>query len=210
MGQSTAFPPRPSAGEGEAGKLRGRGSEDPISRSRVCNFRKNRDPRGRYEERAYFSTDISLTGKGIVEYYSFRWLIECTFRNGKQSLGISDPQNGFWRRSTPADGSQESRNDTAPGRSERGRKAVLHTFPLAMLTYSFVILWYLINGDSQKDIEAARERAPWYRHKSAVSFDDMLLALRIRCLETKLSRRPEFASVPRELWEQIPKYCFAA
>jgi len=169
-----------------------------------------RDPRGRYEERTYFSTDTDRTAKEVVELYSFRWLLECTFRNGKQSLGISDPQNGFWRRSQIPEDSQTVQTDLQSERSERGRKAVLHTFSFGMLTYSFVIIWYLMNGNPEKDIEAARERAPWYRHKSSVSFDDMLLAIRIRCLEAKLSHHPKFANVPKELWGQLATYCMAA
>ena len=166
-----------------------------------------RDPRGRYEDRVYFSTDITMPGEGIVESYSMRWTLECSFRNGKQSLGIADPQNGFWRR-TKAESEQDGCNGKDP--SERGRKAVLHTFLFAMLTYSFVIVWYLQNGSLDRDVARARERSPWYRHKSSVSFDDMLRALRAECLRSMFADHPSLGKLTSEAWDEIEPYLVAA
>mgnify|MGYP001079664668 CR=1 FL=1 len=81
----------------------------------------SRDPRGRYEERAYFSTDVSMAGTAIIEAYSKRWALECSFRNGKQSMGVADPQNGFSQRSSIAAPPRACKTTDA----ERGQKAVL-------------------------------------------------------------------------------------
>ncbi len=43
------------------------------------------------------------------------------------------------------------------------------------------ICWYARHGQPAHDLAARRARAPWYRHKHAVSVADMLAALR-RCL----------------------------
>jgi hypothetical protein len=40
-----------------------------------------------------------------------------------------------------------------------------------------VVCWYATQGQPALDVAAHRARAPWYRHKHAVSFADMLTAL---------------------------------
>ena len=62
-----------------------------------------RDPSGRINDRAYFSTDVDASVEAILEQFARRWEIEVAFRNTKQAMGFQDPQNGWWRRanSTP-------------------------------------------------------------------------------------------------------------
>lgn len=43
---------------------------------------------------------------------------------------------------------------------------------------SLVVVWYAPHGQPALDVAARRARAPWYRDKHAVSFADMLVALR--------------------------------
>ena len=62
----------------------------------------------------------------------------------------------------------------------RGAAAVQHTVPFILTVYALIVLWYFYNGDVQEDVERARRRAPWYRHKNEPSFGDMLAAFRRR------------------------------
>jgi hypothetical protein len=41
-----------------------------------------------------------------------------------------------------------------------------------------VVCWYALHGQPAADVAARRASAPWYRDKHAVSFADMLVALR--------------------------------
>ena len=56
-----------------------------------------RDPKGNYADRAFFSTEHELAPEVILDLYSRRWLIEVSFRDAKQHLGLNDPQNGWSR-----------------------------------------------------------------------------------------------------------------
>lgn len=133
-----------------------------------------KDPRRRDQGRAYFGTDPDLTPYEILATYARRWQLEVTFRDLKQELGFQDPQNGWWRR--PAG----RRDDPCrpARRSERGRRAVERTAPLAAVAYAVAIRWYLRCGRPAEDVARVRRRAPWYRHKDDVSLADILDALR--------------------------------
>lgn len=135
-----------------------------------------KDPRGRAAPRAFFCTDPERSVEEILTVFAARWELEVAFRDAKQTLGLEDPQNGWWRRK------KGRRADTRrPGphpRGRRGEKAVLHTVPLAFLAYALVVLWYLRQGCWQDDVARARRAAPWYRHKRAPAYADMLAALR--------------------------------
>jgi hypothetical protein len=135
-----------------------------------------RDPNGRLDDRAYFSTDEELTVQKIAQAFSLRWTQEEMHRNVKQHLGLEDPQNGWWRRPKG-----QRRDKSIPGpqpHKERGEKAVKRTVPFMLTTYAGVVLWYISNGRAQEDVERTRKRAPWYRKKTEPSFGDMLAALR--------------------------------
>jgi hypothetical protein len=97
------------------------------------------------------------------------WVIEVTFHDAKQFLGFADPQC-----QTP--------------------RAVQRTAPCALLVYDLVLLWFADHAHSTT--RPAWPIRPWYRHKTAPSFADMLAALRPalgppRFLEpTRPARRP--------------------
>ena len=61
-------------------------------------------------------TDLNLTAKQVIELYCQRWSLEETFGWVKSRLGFENPRN-------------------------RTEHAVQHTAPMAMWTYSLVILW---------------------------------------------------------------------
>ena len=50
--------------------------------------------------------------------------------------------------------------------------------PFGLACYSLAICWYARHGHPAGDLADHRARAPWYRHKHAVSVADMLASLR--------------------------------
>lgn len=159
-----------------------------VAGSRPVRVVMTRDPKGRVEDRAYFCTDPEIDISRLLQLYSRRWELEVTFREAKQSLGLEDPQNGWWRRQSGA-----RRLPLRPGpqpRGTRGQKAVSHTAPLAFFTYALTITWYVGCGQPQKDVAEVRKRAPWYRQKTHPSFDDMLFSLQREISSFRLSASP--------------------
>jgi hypothetical protein len=120
-----------------------------------------RDPTGKRRDEAFFCTDPAADARFIVEAYARRWCLEVTFHDAKQFLGFGDPQC-----QTP--------------------RAVQRTAPVAFLVYNLVLLWFAEHAhDAARPVWPVR---PWYRHKTAPSFVDMLTVLRsalgpIRVLE---------------------------
>jgi hypothetical protein len=110
-----------------------------------------RDPTGKRRDEAFFCTDPAATARFILEAYARRWCLEVTFHDAKQFLGFADPQC-----QTP--------------------RAVQRTAPFALLVYDLVLLWFAEHAHSR--ITPAWPVRPWYRHKTAPSFVDMLAALR--------------------------------
>ena len=110
-----------------------------------------RDPTGKRRDEAFFCTDPAAEAQFIVEAYARRWCLEVTFHDAKQFLGLADPQC-----QTP--------------------RAVQRTAPFAFLVYDLVVLWFAEHAHTAAS--PAWPVRPWYRHKTAPSFVDMLTALR--------------------------------
>jgi len=109
-----------------------------VAGGRLVRMIVTRDPNGRIEDRAYFSTDAEMSVQKIAQSFSVRWTQEEMHRNVKQHLGLEDPQNGWWRRPKG-----ERRDKRIPGpqpHRERGEKAVIHTVPFVLTIHALVIL----------------------------------------------------------------------
>jgi hypothetical protein len=122
-----------------------------------------RDPSRRRRDEAFFCTDLDRDAAFLLTTYSRRWTLEVTFFDSKQHLGFGQAQN------------------QAP-------KAVTRTAPFAGLVYSLVLLWaaaHLQQGGTLSWIVR-----PWYRTKTAVSFTDLLTALRQDLWRTRFSAAP--------------------
>jgi hypothetical protein len=156
-----------------------------VAGTRVVRAVVTRDPRGRLEDRAYFSTDPALSVEQILTSYSRRWSLEVAFRDAKQIIGAEDPQNGWWRRKH---GTRRPKKVPGPQPlANRGRGAIERTLPLAFTAYALVVVWYLRHGCWDGDVARAKKAAPWYRHKREPSFTDMLSALRRELWAVQLS-----------------------
>jgi hypothetical protein len=110
-----------------------------------------RDPNGRHPDIVFFDTDIQATPQQIIERYGSRWSIEITNRETKQLLGAADPQC-------------------------RSENSVMRAPMFAYWAYSFVVLWFVRQYSTAKNLVA--DPAPWYRKKKSITFSDMLAAAR--------------------------------
>jgi hypothetical protein len=122
-----------------------------------------RDPAGKRKDDIFFCTDLTASARFVLETYAKRWTLEVTFHDAKQYLGLED---------SPA----------------QAAHAVERTAPMAALVYALVLLWYA--GRSQEQRGAPWPLRPWYRHKTAPSFPDMLAAVRRESWRLYLSSPP--------------------
>ena len=167
-----------------------------------------RDPKRPIEDRAYFATDPTMAIEELLKRFSHRWLIEVSFRDAKQCLGLEDPQNGWGRRKA-----RSGRRRKRPGPQPRGRKgetATLHTFPLTFTAYAVVVIWYLQHGRDDREVRRARKRMPWYRSKAAPSFAGMLVALRRETWAGRLSEDPQDPWDRRKIRQRLSDALLAA
>lgn len=134
-----------------------------------------RDPKGRFEDRAYFSTFEGASIEDVLTWFSRRWSLEVTFFNAKQFLGLEQPQNGWGRR--PRD-PLAKRRAGPQARGAKGKIAAERTVPTILYLLGAIYLWYFENGNPATDVAIARALAPWYLQKTEPSFADMLAALR--------------------------------
>lgn len=152
---------------------------------RLVRVMLTRDPSGRLGDRAYFSTQIDLPAEQILVRYARRWALEVTFAAAKQSLGLEQPRNGWWRR--PHGRRRPWGRPGSEERGGRGRLAAERTVPLIGIAYGLVVAWYLRNGQAEDDVARARRLRPWDRAKATPAFADMLAALRRTLWQHRLS-----------------------
>jgi len=102
---------------------------------------------GQVPIRVFFCTDPTLDVVRILETYAGRWGIEVFFREAKQSLGFADS-------------------------AARCEHAVRRVTPLVGLLYTVLVVWFLEHHG--RTFIASVPLRPWYRHKSGLSFSDLL------------------------------------
>ncbi len=167
-----------------------------------------RDPSGRLNDRAYFSTEFELSVEEILTQYSLRWEIEVAFRNTKQSFGIHHPQNGWWRRGHET---ERPKKKVGPDpHPNKGEVAVNHTLAVAFAAHAIVVLWYFKHGNPKMDVSIARNQAPWDTKKSHPSLADMLAAVRREIWAERLSRNPLLKAGRQKLRQLLPHWLLAA
>lgn len=166
-----------------------------------------RDPTGRIDDRAYFTTDSELTVETTLSLFSRRWSQEVMHRDVKQHLGLEDPQNGWWR--SPAGERPEKTAGPQP-HSTRGEKAVRRTAPIGFLVYALVLLAYLRAGTPEADVRRARKLAPWYLHKSEPSFADMLASARRELWASRFKKHRLLGPLSRKVTEALAGFLLVA
>lgn len=103
---------------------------------------------GHDRDDCFVATDRRLEPREIIERFSQRWALEVTFHECKGRLGFEHPQN-------------------------RTEGAVERTAPMALWSYTLVVVWYVTIGHRRSAVTSL----PWYR-KTAPAFSDMLGAVR--------------------------------
>ena len=109
-----------------------------------------RDPDGKREPQAFFSTDITLEPADIIALYVRRWQIEVTFAETRAHLGVE---------------TQRQWTD----------KAIARTTPALLGPYSLISLWA---GDLLTN-KSNPYSAAWYR-KTSLTFSDAIGAVRLQ------------------------------
>src|SRR5690606_35082155 len=99
--------------------------------------------------------------------------------------------------SRPGEGTRRGRLGFE-GPCNRTERAVERTAPLALVSYSLTVLWYVLHG--QRSRAARLPTMPWYTHKAGVTFSDMLATLRRASWSRRLF---DPASSPRELRKRL-------
>jgi len=133
-----------------------------------------RAPGGERGDQAFFSTDVEMSPKAIVESFVRRWSIETTFQEARAYLGLETLRN-------------------------RTPNAVRRSVPMLLALYSLVVVWF---ARHVRRPESWVQRTPWYR-KSHVTFSDMLAAAREDILCELISSRPG-AEPPRQETSGLP------
>lgn len=128
--------------------------------SRPLTIVLTRDRFGGRPDRMFYCTKLDWSADQILSAYACRWAIECTFENSKQLLGLEDPANRF-------------------------PKAVERTAPVGLMLYSLIVVWF----DQVGHAKVQFPHRPWYTHKRAPSFADMLTTLRRVSYEEYLAQQ---------------------
>jgi hypothetical protein len=125
-------------------------------------------------DEAFFSTDVEMSPKAIIESFVRRWGIETTFQEARAYLGLETLRN-------------------------RTPNAVRRSVPMLLALYSLIVVWF---ARHVRHPEAWVRRTPWYR-KSHVTFSDMLAAAREDILCELISSRPG-VEAPRQKTSGLP------
>lgn len=139
----------------------------------------SRDPDGKERDDFFFPTALT-TGPGtLISGYSDRCAIEDTFRNGKQFLGIEQPQ------------------------SCQGSGSV-KVAAMGYAVYALVWCWFIKNGDY-----FASPSRPWYQTKTTPSFQDALAGIRHQIWSRRIShvvpRNPELHKLSEIMIESLSR-----
>jgi hypothetical protein len=138
-----------------------------------------RDPKGKRRDEAFFTTDVELSARAVVEAYVRRWPLETTFEETRAHLGLETLRN-------------------------RAPNAVRRSAPLVLALYSLIVTSFAKHVD---DPDAWKQSTPWYR-KPHVTFSDMLGAARRavlgEILDERVSSRPGLQTAESKVLEPHP------
>jgi hypothetical protein len=119
-----------------------------------------RDPRGKFQDKYLFTTDLDADLGWVIAAFSRRWSIEVAFKSSKQVMKIQAPQH--WC-----------------------RKSIEKLSPWVWLMQSVISLWYFTEGRKLAPARAARRRfGEW---DTEWSLGHMLRILRAAILENRIN-----------------------
>jgi len=119
-----------------------------------------RDPERKRRDEVFFTTEMELVLREIVELFVCRWSIETTFQEARSLLGL-----------------ETLRNWTV--------ESVRRSVPMLLGLYTLIVVWF---AQHVRTPEACKRHTPWYK-KAWVTFSDMLAAARHDVLSEGFSAR---------------------
>jgi hypothetical protein len=145
-----------------------------------------RDPLGKFEPQAIFSTRTSASPKQIVEWFIKRWQVEVTFEESRRHLGI-ETQRQF------------------------SDKAIKRTTPCLFGLFSLITM---MAEELSRSGELKIRSAVWYE-KEAATFSDAIGCVRQQIWEARSFQTSEneweMIKIPRSFLETLTEtLCFAA
>lgn len=127
------------------------------------------DLTGTHRDEYFYTTDLKLTPKQIIEYFTGRWAIEVTFQEARQYLGVETTRG--WCRQT-----------------------VLRAEPCLFGLYTVVALWYAALPPADRaDLAVA-----WHG-KSAITFSDAITLVRRDLWRHWIFAHPAYNAVVKKL-----------
>ena len=138
-----------------------------------------RDPRGKFQDKYLFTTDLNADLGWIIAAFSRRWSIEVAFKSSKQVMKIQAPQH--WC-----------------------QKSVEKLSPWVWLMQSVIGLWYFTEGRKLPVAQAARRR--FGKWDTEWSLAHMLRILRAAILEATINPESATKADLCQLFEALENY----
>jgi hypothetical protein len=138
-----------------------------------------RDPRGKFQDKYLFTTDLNADLSWVISAFSRRWSIEVVFKSSKQVMKIQAPQH--WC-----------------------RQSVEKLSPWVWLMQSVISLWYFTEGRNLPAAQAARRRfGEW---DTEWSLAHMLRILRTAILEETINVKSATKADLCQLLDDLENY----
>jgi hypothetical protein len=138
-----------------------------------------RDPRGKFDDKYLFTTDVHAELSWVIATFSRRWSIEVAFKSSKQVMKIQAPQH--WC-----------------------RESIEKLSPWVWLMQSVISLWYITEGRKLPAAQAARRRfGAW---DTEWSLAHMLRILRTAILENTISAESATKADLHQLLDALESY----
>jgi hypothetical protein len=138
-----------------------------------------RDPRGKFQDKYLFTTDLDADLGWVISMFSRRWSIEVAFKSSKQVMKIQSPQH--W--------CQES---------------VEKLSPWVWLMQSVISLWYFTEGRKSPEARSARKRlGEW---DTEWSLSHMIRVLRSAILQETITLTSATKAELHQLLCQLENY----
>jgi hypothetical protein len=138
-----------------------------------------RDPRGKFDDKYLFTTDVDADVSWVISTFSRRWAIEVAFKSSKQVMKIQAPQH--WCQAS-----------------------IEKLSPWVWLMQSVISLWYITEGRKLPQAQAARRRfGDW---DTEWSLAHMVRILRAAVLANTINPKSATKADLHELLDALESY----
>lgn len=127
------------------------------------------DLTGTHRDEYFFTTDLSMSAKSVIETFTGRWSIEVTFQEVRAHLGV----------------------ETTRGRSER---TILRAEPCLFGLHTIVALWYAALPEQTRS-----QLEPTWTGKQTVTFSDAITLVRRQLWQHWIFKTPSLKQAMQQL-----------